>query len=147
MKAYQFSMERILQWREDEEKEVSGRWSLKNSEIHDKNKEIENLMIEYHQIKEAYPLFKNIAELIQMQTYKSILEENIERELGHLNRLNLELDEIHHALTQARKDKTVMEKLKERDLFRYHDQLKVDEQNALDEIAIAGHFRKERSAF
>lgn len=147
MKAYQFSMERILQWREDEEKEVSGKWSLKNREILEKNKEIESLMEEYHQIKEAYPLFKNITELNQMQTYKSILEQNIEREVGQLNRLNLELDEIHHALTQARKDKTVMEKLKERDLYRYHEKLKVDEQNALDEIAIAGHFRKEGSLF
>ena len=54
-----------------------------------------------------------------------------------------ELEATRKELVQARKDKMAMGKLKEKDIEKYNDKLKQEEQEFLDEIASTRYSRKD----
>lgn len=143
MKPYRFSMENVLEWRDEKEKAISEKLIIKKNQIEEKTSELEKLIEEYERIKEDSKTFKNTSELIRKQQYKQSLADTIKREIGHLSNLNNEHEDIRKDLVKAKQDKTAIEKLKEKDYDRYKEKLRQFEQNFLDEIATLRHARKE----
>jgi flagellar FliJ protein len=136
-------MESVLEWRNEKEKSTADRLNIKKTQVDSKNIEIEKLTEEYEKAKEASKNFNNTADLMRIQSYKQNLADSIEREMGHLSRLNHELEQIRDELIKAKQDKTALEKLKEKDYDRHKEKLRRFEQSFLDEVATLRYTRKE----
>lgn len=143
MKPYRFSMENVLEWRDEKEKSISDKLIKKKNQVDSKVIELEELIEEYERIKDDSNTFKNTAELMRKQQYRQSLSDTIERERVYLSKLNQEHEEIRTNLVKAKQDKSAIEKLKEKDYDRYKEKLRLFEQNFLDEIATLRHTRKE----
>jgi len=143
MRPYRFSMERILEWREGVEKDFTDRLARKKHQINIKNMELEELLKEYDTAKKNTRTFKNAQDLANSQMYRQRLSDLIKEERGCLTQLEDELEATRKELVQARKDKMAMEKLKEKDIEKYNDKLKQEEQEFLDEIASTRYSRKD----
>ena len=143
MKAYNFSMERVLEWRENLEKNSMERFTvIQNELIHEKNILL-SLTKEYEVIKEKGLSYKNINELRQLQLYKQTLEDRIDYQNQVIHKKNEELEEMRLELIAAQKDRKIMEKLKERDYTKYQHEMLAFEQKELDEMAVLKFKRAE----
>jgi len=136
MKAYNFSMERVLEWRESIEKTSMEKFALLQNELLHEKSILASLTNEYQTLKEKGLSYKNINELRQMQLYKQTLEDKIDYQNQIVNNKSSKLEEIRLELISAQKDRKVMEKLKERDFSNYQDDLRASEQKDLDEMAV-----------
>ena len=95
-----------------------------------------NLYKEYEIAKEKSLKYKNVNELRQLQLYKHDLEDNIECQNGIIARKTLALEKLRQGLVVAQKDRKIMEKLKEKDYNNFLNNLKMEEQKFLDEMAV-----------
>ena len=81
-------------------------------------------------------------DLMAHQTYLERLEHLRELALQDLARREVELSERRTALTKASQDREALERLKEKGLVDHNREQARVEQNALDEIAGNGHWRR-----
>lgn len=136
MKAYSFSMEKVLEWRESIEKNSMEKFAVSQNELNQEKMILANLTKEYEIVKEKSLRCKNINELRQLQLYKSDLEDKIENQHEIIEIKTQELEQRRLELVSAQKDRKIMEKLKERDYSNYLEQVNADEQKFLDEMAV-----------
>ena len=136
MKAYSFSMEKVLEWRESLEKSSMEKFAVSQNELNQAKMILTNLTREYDVAKEKALRCKRINELRQLQLYKADLEDRIENQHEIIERKTKELEDIRQELVAAQKDRKIMEKLKERDYSNYLEKVNADEQKFLDEMAV-----------
>lgn len=136
MKAYSFSMEKVLEWRESLEKTSMEKFAISQNELNQAKMILTNLTNEYDVAKEKALKCKSINELRQLQLYKADLEDRIENQHEIIQRKAKELEDIRQELVAAQKDRKIMEKLKERDYSNYLEKVNADEQKFLDEMAV-----------
>jgi flagellar FliJ protein len=136
MKSYNFSMEKVLEWRENLEKGSMEKFAVIQNELSQEKSILANLQREYETIKEKFLKYKNVNELKQMQLYKQIIEDKIENQIEAINKKSEELEERRLELISAQKDRKIMEKLKEKDYLTYLDNVRATEQKELDEMAV-----------
>lgn len=136
MKSYNFSMEKVLEWRENLEKGSMEKFAVIQNELSQEKSTLANLQREYETIKEKFLKYKNVNELKQMQLYKQIIEDKIENQIEAINKKSEELEERRLELISAQKDRKIMEKLKEKDYLTYLDNVRATEQKELDEMAV-----------
>lgn len=136
VKAYNFSMEKVLEWRENKEKTSMEKFAIQLNELLQEKTTLANLMKEYEMIKEKSLCYKNINELRQTQLYKQTIEDKMEYQNQIIEEKSNLLEELRLELIVAQKDRKVMEKLKEKDYSDYQDELKASEQKDLDEVAV-----------
>jgi len=143
MKAYNFSMERVLEWRENLEKNSMERFTVTQNELIHEKTILSALTKEYEITKVKGLSYKNINELRQLQLYKQTLEDKIDYQNQVIYKKNKELEEIRLELIAAQKDRKIMEKLKERDYTKYQHEMLAFEQKELDEMAVLKFKRAE----
>jgi flagellar FliJ protein len=136
MKAYTFSMEKVLEWREGIEKNVMEKFAVFQNELNQEKLTLANLIKEYNMVKEKSLDCKKINELRQLQLYKADLEDRIEIQHQIIERKTKELEEVRQELITAQKDRKIMEKLKEKDYLNFQESLKAEEQKFIDEMAV-----------
>lgn len=136
MKSYNFSMERVLGWRETLEKNSMEKFALLQNELLHEKSILTNLTKEYETLKEKGLKYININELVQLQLYKQNIEDKILHQNVVILNLSNSLEEIRLELISAQKDRKIMEKLKERDFSNYQDDMRATEQKELDEMAV-----------
>lgn len=136
MKTYKFSMEKVLEWREDLEKTSMEKFATAQNDLHQEKLVLDNLIKEYEVAKEKTLRYKNINEMKQLQLYKQNIEDNIEYQKVVIAKKALALEKLRIELVAAQKDRKIMEKLKEKDFDSYQDNLRLEEQKFLDEMAV-----------
>lgn len=136
MKSYNFSMERVLGWRETLEKNCMEKFALLQNELLHEKLILTNLSKDYETLKEKGLKYININELVQLQLYKQNIEDKILHQNVVILNLSNSLEEIRLELISAQKDRKIMEKLKERDFSNYQDDMRATEQKELDEMAV-----------
>ena len=136
MKSYNFSMERVLQWRESLEKSSMEKFATVQNELNHEKYILNELYKEFEAIKEKGLKCKNINELKQVQFYKQDIEDKIEMQKEIIEKKSEELEAMRLELVEAQKDRKIMEKLKERDYTDYQNEVKAVEQKQLDEMAV-----------
>lgn len=141
MKAYSFSMENVLEWRENIEKTSMEKFAIAQNELIQEKQLLEHLHIEHESIKQRSLSYKNINELQQSQLYKRSIEEKIQGQVQVIQAKNDELERLRHELIDAQKDRKIMEKLKEKDFHNYNESMKAEDQKNLDEIAVLKYKR------
>lgn len=130
MKTYKFSMEKVLEWREDLEKTSMEKFATAQNDLHQEKLVLDNLIKEYEVAKEKTLRYKNINEMKQLQLYKQNIEDNIEYQNVVIAKKALALEKLRIELVAAQKDRKIMEKLKEKDFDSYQDNLRLEEQSS-----------------
>ncbi|MDR7869598.1 MAG: flagellar export protein FliJ [Tissierellaceae bacterium] len=136
MGAYKFSLEKVLEWRVDNEKIVAKSFSILQSELQYQKTALNNLMLEDENIKKKVLKLRNIHDLKHQYSYKQSVERKIEQQLDLIDKTNTELEKLRLELLEAQKNRKIMEKLKEKDYISYKEELIYKEQKELDEMAV-----------
>lgn len=136
MENYIFSMEKVLDYREDIEIKKAEEFAKIKFEISKIEEEINKLTMELSHLKEKIGSINKVSELMQTQLYIQLLEENIDMKKLLLLEKNRSLEEKRIELTKAQTDRKVMEKLKEKDYREFKYKKNIKEQKELDDISI-----------
>jgi len=133
---YIFSMEKVLDYREDIEKLKAEEFAKIKLEISGIEKEIAKLNIELKETNEKIFEVQNAYELIQVQLYREALEEKLEIQKLLLSEKKKALEDKRAELTKAQSDRKIMEKLKEKDYSQFMYKKNMKEQKKLDDISV-----------
>lgn len=141
MASQKFSMEKILDWRSDIEEMAKRTVGQVQVKIEAQKAVLEDLIRENTKIKNDQLMTTKINDLRHQQLYKALLDEKIIQQKNQLDLTQKELEDAQAKLVEAHKDKKVMEKLKEKELWSALELEKKEEQQQLDEIATLSYGR------
>jgi len=132
---YQFSMEKVLDWRSDTEEEKKK--NLVQVQQHKDQQEniLQRLIRENIKIKNDSLSTSRIDVLRRQNLYKNMIDEKIIHQKNIVNKAEKEVETARIELMEAHKDRKVMEKLKEKEYSFLMEQEKHEEQKQLDEMA------------
>lgn len=134
-------MEKILDWRSDIEEMAKRTVGQVQVKIEAQKAVLEDLIRENTKIKNDQLTTTKINDLRHQQLYKALLDEKIIQQKNQLDLTQKELEDAQAKLVEAHKDKKVMEKLKEKELWSALELEKKEEQQQLDEIATLSYGR------
>ena len=129
-------MESILNLRENKEKNTMENLAKVQNQLERQKAILKDLIMEEKKIKSNGTKFKDIHELRHHNLYKEEIEEKISKQDELIDKTNIKLEEVRRELIEAQKERKIMEKLKEKDMDNYINNMKHIEQKELDEIAV-----------
>lgn len=135
MIGYKFSLQNVLDWRNDQEDEaklklVQLKGILKKEEYY-----LQQLINENVQLKEKATLVRKVDVMRQQDLYKEVLDEKIIQQKLVVEQAVNEIKKAEEALLNAHKDKKMMEKLKEKEYEKHREDLQSEEQKQIDEFS------------
>ncbi|TJX66269.1 flagellar export protein FliJ [Soehngenia saccharolytica] len=129
-------MEKVLDYREEIEKQKAEEFAKIRYEISQMETEIAKLNLELKSINEKICSVQNVNELLQLQLYRELLEENIKMQKLLLTEKRKSLEEKRNELKKAQTDRKIMDKLKEKDYSQFVYKRNLKEQKELDDISV-----------
>jgi flagellar FliJ protein len=135
MNSYQFSMDKILDWRSDQEDEARNKVSIMNDQLNKEKLILDNLLKESRKIKKESLFSSGVDSYRRHDMYKELLGEKITQQKRRVEQAEQALNEAKEQLVAAHKNKKVMEKLDEKERTRFTQLQKKEEQKQLDEIS------------
>ena len=129
-------MESILNLRENKEKNTMENLAKVQNQLERQKAILKDLIMEEERIKSNCTKFKDIHELRHHNLYKEEIEEKISKQDELIDKTKIKLEEVRRELIEAQKERKIMEKLKEKDMDNYINNMKHIEQKELDEIAV-----------
>ncbi|MCC5890182.1 MAG: flagellar export protein FliJ [Alkalibacterium sp.] len=135
MQEYRFSMEKVLDWRSDQEDAAQRFVKEKEDRVSQEEDKLNRIISESRRLKNENLFHKSVDHLKRQNLYKDLLDDKIIKQRLALQTAEQELITARNQLKEAHKDKKVMQKLQEKEHTRFKDTLKKKEQSQLDEIA------------
>lgn len=135
MNPYRFSMEKVLDWRSDQEEAAQRFVKEKESQLALEQNKLERILSESRRIKNENLFNQGIDHLKRHSLYKDMLDDKIIKQKLSVQKAQKELEAAQTALQLAHQDKKVMQKLEEKEQFKYKELVKKKEQSQLDEIS------------
>ena len=135
MAKYQFSMEKVLDWRSDTEEEKKKKLVQVQQSKQQQETILRRLINENIKIKNDSLSTDRIDVLRQQNLYKDMIDEKIIHQKNVVSKAEKEVEVARIELMEAHKDLKVMEKLKEKEYIFTMEQEKHEEQKQLDEMA------------
>ena len=135
MQGYRFSMEKVLDWRSDQEDAAQRRVKDKEEQVRIEEEKLNRIISESRRLKNENLFYKSVDHLKRQNLYKDLLDNKIIKQRLALQTAEQELTMARNQLNDAHKNKKVMEKLEEKEHTRFKDTIKKKEQSQLDEIA------------
>lgn len=135
MASQTFSMEKILDWRSDLEETAKRKVAQVQVKLDAQQAVLEDLIRENIKVKNDRLKINKINDMRHQQLYQALLDEKIIHQKNQLDLTQKELEAAQAELLEAHKDRKVMEKLKEKELWTTAELIKKEEQQQLDEIA------------
>lgn len=135
MANYQFSMEKVLDWRSDTEEEKKKNLGHVQQQKEQQENTLQRLIRENIKIKNDSLKSTRIDVLRRQNLYKTMIDEKIIQQKNIVAKAEKEVENARLELMEAHKDRKVMEKLKEKEYSFLMEQEKHEEQKQLDEMA------------
>lgn len=132
--SFKFSLENVLEWREDQEEAAKLNVSLVQNELQKESDYLKSLINENIRLKEKSIFTVNVHHMRQEDLYKALLEEKIIQQKLIVERVEADLEMEKEKLLAAHKDRRIMEKLEEREFDTYKEEADSEEQKQLDEF-------------
>jgi len=131
---YKYKMEKVLDYRSTVEKHKVEDYARINQKLDQEKEHLVNLEEEFNKKK------KEITTDVNSMKMSFLYKEKLKTELSHQKS---KVDEIIHkandareVLIEARKDRKIMEILKEKDKEKFHHEMLIREQKELDDFTI-----------
>ncbi|WP_208558990.1 flagellar export protein FliJ [Marinilactibacillus kalidii] len=135
MQAYQFSMGKILDWREDLEEAAQQEVKAVEMKLSKEQQFLETLLKDSRKVK-SDNLFKSDINAVRRHSlYKDLLDDKIIQQKNNIHGVENELKITKEKLQLANRNKRMMMKLEEKERFVHSEALKKEEQKQLDEIS------------
>ncbi|WP_400162975.1 flagellar export protein FliJ [Brevibacillus sp. TJ4] len=146
MKGFQFQLQKVLDLKEKEKEQAE--WAFGKS-VQLKNEEESKLVRLYeHRDDMAQMLVQaqeqacTASQLIMISQYRQSVERNIRHQQQTVQGLEQEVERCQVKLRERMKESQLWQRLRERSLAQYHEELKVREQKELDEIGTQLYLRR-----
>lgn len=144
MKAFQYSMESVLEHRiniEENQKQqfarVQNEYIVEKTKLNDLEEKLERALVS--STKETP---KNTIERKNLQQYIHFLREKVELQRQLTLETNKKLENKRQELIFAQKDRKTIERHKEKAFDQYQKEIEKQEQNTIDELALYAYMRK-----
>lgn len=135
MQEYRFSMEKVLDWREDLEDVAQIKVKAKEDVLKSENDKLNRIIAESRKLKSEQLFHSTIDHLKRHSLYRDMIDEKIIRQRLTVQKAEKDLEQARLELRVAHKDRKVMQKLEEKERSRHKDLTKKQEQSQLDEIS------------
>ena len=139
---FKFKLESVLKYRKIKEDEVVREYRLKKKEISDCERNIEELKRKILKNKDESKKTLDVNMLKIIDNYIFRLNQELKYSEMNLHNLKNQLATIEIKMFQARKDRKILENLKEKKRKEYIKEELLKEQKFLDEIASISENRK-----
>lgn len=137
MKSFQFSLNRVLDVRNLEEKITRNKLLQEKSKANIIEDELENLhkkqLQVYNYLREKSSDIVNI-ETLQARSFLHRHRQKIDQVKGKLSEQLIEVQKCNSNFIEKKKKREILEKLKEKDFQKYRKELLRKEQKVIDEI-------------
>ena len=141
MKGYKFSMDKVLELREKNEKKKITDYINAKSILDEEYSRLNKLQAEMEKVN-IIDCLSDINSLNYKNLYKTMLNNKIEKQVDLIKNREREVELIRLNLLEAQKDKKIIEKLKEKDYEKYLLEIRAKEVSEIDEIAILTYANK-----
>lgn len=141
MKGYKFSMDKVLELREKNEKKNITDYINSKSILDEEYSRLNKLQAEMEKVN-IIDYLSDINSLNYKNLYKTMLNNKIDKQVDLIKNREREVELIRLNLLEAQKDKKIIEKLKEKDYDKYLTEIRAKEVSELDEIAILRYANK-----
>lgn len=81
---------------------------------------------------------------MHLSFYRESLSEKIVNQVENVSKAAMAVEDSRKKAVQARQDRQVIEKIREKHLYNYHREEELREQKLVDEMALYSHFRSEK---
>lgn len=132
-------MERILEWRSTIEKDKMEGFGRLQRDLKLAQDRLLELVLEIQDSKSKSMKETDIYKLRQYNLYRERIESKIALQEDKIEDILKAIDVKRLELIGAQKDRSIMEKLKEKDKDKYKKKVVLQEQKELDEVAVLRH--------
>ncbi len=145
--AFQFRLQKLLDYREDEKKLAQEELARRQRELLEIQEELEKLqkeeqrLLEFHRGRQLKKL--DVFTLTAIESYRLFLQERFRSKQQELYQSQEQVEEQRKLVVESWKSCQVLEKLKEKSLNTYLREEKSREQRLNDEVSLYGYLRKE----
>lgn len=141
MKEYKFTMDKVLELREELEKKTTKNYLTAKSILDEEYQKLSSLEGEMDKINfPEGPV--DINTLNYKNLYKTMLKNKIDQQLNLIKSKEREVELIRLNLLEVQKEKKIIQRLKEKDYEKYLTKVKMKEIIELDEIATLRYVNK-----
>lgn len=134
MKNYKFKMEKVLEYRENVERVKVEDYAKINYSL---SKEKERLDTLQENLNEKTKVHSTNLNAMRMNfLYREKLKAEVDRQMSKVQEISIKADTAQQILIEARKDRKIMEMLKEKDQEKFRLELLNSEQKELDDLSI-----------
>lgn len=142
MIGYRFSLQNVLDWRNDQEDEAKLKLVELKNELEQEETYLQQLINENIRLKEKAAMVRKVDVMRQQDLYKEVLDGKIIQQKLMVEQTANEVKKAEAALLNAHKDKKVMEKLKEKEYEKHRETIQAEEQKQLDEFSTITYGRE-----
>lgn len=139
---YRFSMDRILDWRSNQEEEAQNHLHALQNQLNQEKEKLNQLLKESRKLKSGFSTQSGIDTFRRHDLYKDLLNDKIVHQKQRIAQFEKKVSLAQDQLSQAHRDKKVMEKLEEKELAQFKEVQKKEEQKQLDEISTLQYSRR-----
>ncbi len=134
MKSYKFKMDKVLEYRENVEKvkvEDFAKITHKLRREEEHLKDLQETLEEKKKVKQ-----QDLYGMKMGFLYREKLKAEVDRQVSKVQEISVKAEAAQHVLIEARKDRKIMEMLKEKDQEKYRLERLSTEQKELDDLSV-----------
>lgn len=134
MKSYKFKMDKVLEYRENVEKvkvEDFAKITHKLRREEEHLKDLQETLEEKKKVKQ-----EDLYGMKMGFLYREKLKAEVDRQVSKVKEISVKAEAAQHVLIEARKDRKIMEMLKEKDQEKYRLERLSTEQKELDDLSV-----------
>lgn len=135
MSNYKFSLQSVLEWRNDQEEAAKMELGQAQDRLAKENQLLNQLLHESIRLKERLIQTTKIDQMRQQDLYRALLDDKIVKQKLALEQAQNELQLANENLLKAHQNRKVMEKLDEKEFERHKEEVKNEEQKQIDEFS------------
>lgn len=135
MSNYKFSLQSVLNWRDDEEEAAKMKVKILKDKLIQEEARLRQLINENIRLKEKLVQTRELNQLRQQDLYKSLLDDNIIKQKLVVDQAVNKVKLAEQGLLRAYQDKKIMEKLDDKEKERHDESVKSEEQKQIDEFS------------
>lgn len=134
MISYRFKMEKVLEFKSSVEKTKVEDYARINIRLSKEQEHLEDLETQY---QDRHKMAATDLNQMKLQfLYKEQLKSQLSTQKSKVDEISISLEQARGRLVEARKDRKIMENLKEKDKERFTQAVNMQEQKELDDMSI-----------
>lgn len=136
---FKFKFEKALEYKMELEEEAKYILLKAREKEEDETKKLENILAKEKEFIKEYEKIKtgklDINKMIEYQSYFELIEKDKKNQRETLQKVSLEVEKAQETYFEARKERQIFDKLKEKSEEEYKKEELKREQNVMDEIS------------